>query len=701
MTTGTPATIGELLSDTAARYADHPAIIYHGRGLTVSYGELLRTAGRVARSLAALGVVPGDHLAVWANNIPEWIYLQFGCALRGAVLVTVNTNYRSFELEYLLKQSESVALFMVNGIRRPGEYLAIVREICPEIGAAAPGNMKPAGLPHLRSIVLFDNAPETGMLGWDDFLALGDADVSDEPIAIGGDNVAMIQYTSGTTGFPKGVMLSHANLLGNVRDVAAVLGMTSDDRLCIPVPFFHCFGSVLGTLLCVVNGATMVPLEQFRPADVLGTVESLRCTLLHGVPAMFIAELEEYGKGNYDISSLRSGIMGGSPCPLEVMRAVTTTLGAREICIAYGLTETSPLITITRRDVPLELRSSTVGTPLPGVEVKIINPRTGEVVPSGVQGELCCRGYNVMQGYFKMPEATAQAIDRDGWFHSGDLATMDGAGYVRITGRAKDMIIRGGENIYPREIEEFLFTHPAVKDAQVIGVPSAFYGEEVAAFVQIREGARTDAGEIRDYCNGRVARHKVPRYVAVVDSYPTTASGKVQKYKLREQAITLFGLEQEAKSVVSRSEILRLEPGKDSCERIFSFIDTQVAPWGLDLEVLFKASAALNELLEMISLEALTQDPLDVRFSFDNFNLGIDVVWRGAAPEFPEQQPAPKDFVTDDGALARLSGYLVRSYAGQLTSSCRDDICHVQLYFEAYETSENLMHSAIVPESLQ
>ncbi len=462
---GKPATIGELLKSRATQCPGHPAIIYHERGLTVSYGELLERSHRVARALSALGVAPGEHLAVWANNVPEWIYLQFGCTLAGVVLITVNTGYRAFELEYLLKQSEAVALFMVTGVRQPGDFLAMVRELCPEVGAVAGGDLASSALPHLRRIVLLNTTHEAGITGWEEFLALGDSIVSEEPGTVSSDDVAMIQYTSGTTGFPKGVMLSHANLLGNVADVADVLGMTPEDRLCIPVPFFHCFGSVLGTLLCVAAGATMLPLEQFRPAEVLRTVESCRCTLLHGVPAMFIAELEEFGKGDYDTSSLKSGIMGGSPCPLEVMRAVTSILGVREICIAYGLTETSPLITITRRQVPLELRTSTVGTCLPGVEVSIVNPATGQAVPPGVQGELCCRGYNVMQGYYRMPEATERVLDRDGWFHSGDLATLDNDGYVRITGRAKEMIIRGGENIYPREIEEFLFTHPAIKDA--------------------------------------------------------------------------------------------------------------------------------------------------------------------------------------------------------------------------------------------
>lgn len=676
-------TIAELLSVTAAQHAGHPAIIYHKQGVSVSYGELLKTAQRVARGLGALGIAPGEHLAVWAHNIPEWIYLQLGCALRGVVLVTVNTSYRSFELQYLLKQSESVALFMVDGVRRPGEYLEMLREICPEISDAGAGELHAAALPHLRRVVMLGAADDAGIPGWERFLALGDAAGAMEPVSTKAGDIAMIQYTSGTTGFPKGVMLSHANLLGNVRDVAQLLGMTPDDRLCIPVPFFHCFGSVLGTLLCLVNGSTMVPLEQFKAADVLETVQACGCTLLHGVPAMFIAELETLNKGKYNVSTLRSGIMGGSPCPLEVMRAVTTTLGAREMCIAYGLTETSPLITITRRDTPLELRSSTVGTCLPGVEVKIVNPRSGETVPPGVQGELCCRGYNVMQGYFRMPEATEQAIDRDGWFHSGDLATLDSAGYVRITGRAKDMIIRGGENIYPREIEEFLFTHPAVKDVQVVGVPSSFYGEEVAAFVQIREGSAADVDQLRDFCGSRIARHKVPRYLAIVDSYPATASGKVQKYKLREQAIARFGLEQEARSVVSRSPIMRLEPGRDSSERIFSFIDTQVAPWGLDLHLLFKASAALNELLEMIAAANLSQDLLEVRFSFDNFNLGLDLVYHGNAPEFAEERPSAEELLADGSAVARLAGYLVRGYASQISSSCRDGVCRVQLYFES------------------
>ena len=678
-----PATIAELLTDRAERYPDHTAVRYHDLGLSVTYGELLRTAQRVARGLAAIGIAPGERLAVWANNLPEWIYLQFGCALQGVVLVTVNTGYRAFELEYLLKQSESVALFMASGVRQPGEYLAILRELCPEISMPSEGDIRLAALPDLRRIVLMDNVTESGLPSWDQFLSLGDSEAEETQTAIKPDDTAMIQYTSGTTGFPKGVMLSHANLLGNVRDVSAVLGMMPDDRLCIPVPFFHCFGSVLGILLCAASGATMVPLETFRPAAVLAAVEAVKCTLLHGVPAMFIAELEEFRKGSYDTSSLRSGIMGGSPCPLEVMRSVTSTLGIRDLCIAYGLTETSPLITMTRRNLPLELRSSTVGTPLPGVEVEITNPRTGEAVPAGTQGELCCRGYNVMQGYFKMPEATAQAIDQDGWFHSGDLASMDSSGYLRITGRAKDMIIRAGENIYPREIEEFLFSHQAVKDVQVIGVPSTFYGEEVAAFVQIRDGVQLDADQIVEYCKNSIAHHKVPRYVAVVDSYPTTASGKVQKYRLREQAIKLFGLEQEARSAVSRSEILMLAPGRDSSGEIFSFMDRQVATWGIDLEVLFKAAAALNELLELISTTGACQEPFEVCFSFDNFDLGIDIVFQGTLPEFPEQRPAAKDLVTDDRALARLAGYLIRSYTSHITSSSQGDCWRINLYFEA------------------
>jgi fatty-acyl-CoA synthase len=375
--------IADLLQDSAKRRADHPAIIYHHRGLTVSYGELLESAQRVARGLAALGIAPGEHLALWANNIPEWIYLQFGCALRGVVLVTVNTGYRSLELDYLLKQSEATGLFLAHGVRQPGEYFDVLRELGLTSTTVEHGHVKSERLPHLRRMVQLNGQPEPGLLGWEEFLALGDACQEAEPVRPGPHDVAMIQYTSGTTGFPKGVMLSHANMTGNVRAVATVLRMTQDDRLCIPVPFFHCFGCVLGNLLCLVNGSTMVPLEQFKAEDVLETVQACRCTMLHGVPAMFIAELERLKTRSYDTSSLRSGIMGGSPCPMEVIRAVTETLGARELCIGYGLTETSPLITMTSPGDPLESRVSTVGTKLPGVEVKIIHPRSGEVQPAG------------------------------------------------------------------------------------------------------------------------------------------------------------------------------------------------------------------------------------------------------------------------------------------------------------------------------
>ncbi len=685
-------TIAELLQDSAKRHADHPAIIYHHKGLTVSYGELLHTAQRVARGLAALGIAPGEHLAVWANNIPEWIYLQFGCALRGVVLVTVNTAYRSFELDYLLKQSEAAALFLAHGVRQTGEYLDMLREL-GLTAAVERGHARLERFPHLRQIVQLNGNLEPGLLSWEEFLALGDACREAEPVRPDPHDVAMIQYTSGTTGFPKGVMLSHANLTGNVRSLAAIVRMTQDDRLCIPVPLFHCFGCVMGTLLCLVNGSTMVMLEQFKPEDVLETVQACRCTMLHGVPAMFIAELEKLKSKSYDTSSLRSGIMGGSPCPLEVVRAVTEKLGARELCIGYGLTEASPTITMTSPDDPLDLRVSTVGTHLPGVEVKAID-RSGETLAPGRQGELCCRGYNVMIGYFKMPEATAQAVDADGWLHTGDLATIDDKGYVRITGRAKDMIIRGGENIYPREIEEFLFTHPAIKDAQIVGVPSTFYGEEVACFVQIKEGAAADAAQIKEYCQGRIARYKVPRYLAVVDNYPTTASGKVQKYKLREQAIELFGLADEARKVVSRSEILALEPGRDSSERIFTFIDTQVAPWGLDVKVLLKASAALNELLEALFSGSLSRSELEVYFSFDSFNLVADARYHGELPVFPEQRPLPQRLVGDDKAVSSLACYLVRSYASRIASNRQDDVCRIQLHFEAGSENETAVPQA-------
>ncbi|HOV78844.1 MAG TPA: AMP-binding protein [Bacillota bacterium] len=543
-------TIGELVDRIAESYPDNDALVYPDRGLRYSYREFREVCDRLAKGLLKLGIKKGEHIAIWATNVPEWVITQFGSPRAGAVLVTVNTNYKVFELEYLLRQSDSTTLLLIEGTKN-SDYIGMIYELCPELKDCEPGRLKSERLPLLRNVIFLGDKRYPGMFTWDEVMSMGqevpDSELAARRAVLGPDDVVNMQYTSGTTGFPKGVMLTHHNLIGNGCGMAECMNLGPTDRLCIPVPFFHCFGCVIGTMCCVVSGAAMVPVETFDPRKVLETVEKERCTAVHGVPTMFIMELEEMEKKKYDTSSLRTGVMAGSPCPIEVMKKVVDIMGAGEITITYGQTESSPAITMTRTDEPLELRVTTVGRAVPGVEVKIVDPETGREVPPGVQGELCARGYNVMKGYYKMPEATAAAIDKDGWLHTGDLATMDENGYCKITGRLKDMIIRGGENVYPREIEEFLYTHPAVKDVQVVGVPSVRYGEEVMAFIQLKEGAAVTPDEIKAYCKGKIAHFKIPEYVAFVDSYPCTASGKIQKYKLREMAIEMLGLQEAAK----------------------------------------------------------------------------------------------------------------------------------------------------------
>ncbi|GAB6888501.1 AMP-binding protein [Desulfothermus okinawensis JCM 13304] len=545
-------TLGDLVDLVAEQMPDQMAVEYlEPKRISHTYKEFNEICRKVAKGLMAMGVQKGDHIAIWANNVPEWLYLQFGSPKMGAVLVTVNTNYRSFELEYLLKQSDATTLFLIGGVREPDEYIKVINEVCPELKDSEPGKLKNDNLPFLKNIVFIGDETPPGMFNWKDLMELGEK-VSDEELdrvqkTLHPDEVINMQYTSGTTGFPKGVMLTHTNIIGNAKSIAECMKLSPKDKLCIPVPFFHCFGCVLGTLTCLVSGATMCPVVQFKPDAVLRSVEQLKCTALHGVPTMFIAELEEMEKKKYDTSHLRTGIMAGSPCPIEVMKKVVNVMGAKEMTIAYGQTEASPVITQTRTEDPIEIRVSTVGRALPNVEVKIVDIDTGEEVPPGVQGELCTRGYHVMKGYYKNEEATKNAIDKDGWLHTGDLAIMDENGYCKITGRIKDMIIRGGENIYPREIEEFLYTHPKIKDVQVVGVPSKKYGEEVAAFVQLKEGEMATEEEMKEFCKDKIAFHKIPRYWFFVDEYPTTASGKIQKYKLREEATRLLGREEDAK----------------------------------------------------------------------------------------------------------------------------------------------------------
>lgn len=544
-------TIGQLVDLVADQFGDSKAMLYHKQGIDYNYKEFRDVCNQVAKGFMALGVQKGEHVAIWANNVPEWLLCQFGTPKMGAVLVTVNTAYRSFELEFLMKQSDSTTLLLIGGVREPDEYLKVLEDVCPELKTCEPGKLKCAKLPMLKNVIFLGKEKHPGMFNWDDIMEMGksisDAELKARQDSLDPHDVINMQYTSGTTGFPKGVMLTHTNLIGNAKSIGECMKLSNKDTMCIPVPFFHCFGCVLGTLTCVVSAAAMAPVVAFKPDDTLETVQAFNCTALHGVPTMFIAELEEMKKKSYNTSKLRTGIMAGSPCPIEVMKQVVGTMGASEMTIAYGQTESSPVITQTRTDDELELRVSTVGRALPNVEVKIVDPETGAEVPRGVQGELCTRGYHVMKGYYKNPDATAAAIDKDNWLHTGDLAIMDNNGYCKITGRIKDMIIRGGENIYPREIEEFLYTHPKIMDVQVVGVPSRKYGEEVAAFIQVKPGQTATEDEMRGFCKDKIAFHKIPAFFLFVDAYPTTASGKIQKYKLREQATKDLGREDDAK----------------------------------------------------------------------------------------------------------------------------------------------------------
>lgn len=540
------STVGGLLDQMAYRYPDNDALVYVERGLRYSYHEFNDVCRKVAKGLISLGVKKGDHLSIWANNVPEWVILQFASAKIGAVLVTINTSYRSAELEYILKQSDSKMLFMVKSFKTT-DYVETFYDVVPEFRGVLSDARRSEKLPFLERVVFIGDETPAGMTNFNALYELAesvdDATLDAIEAGLSFHEVINMQYTSGTTGFPKGVMLSHFNVVNNGFNIGECMRFTEKDRLCIPVPFFHCFGCVLAVMACVTHGSTMVPIETFNPLQVLQAIEAERCTAVHGVPTMFIAELEHPDFEKFDLTSLRSGIMAGSPCPIEVMKRVIRDMNASEITIAYGQTESSPVITQTRTDDPIELRVATVGRALPDVEVKIVDIETGATLPPGKQGELCTRGYLVMKGYYKMPEETTKVIDAEGWLHTGDLAVMDENGYCKITGRIKNMIIRGGENIYPREIEEFLYTHPKISDIQVYGVPDRKYGEQVMAAIVLKKGVEMSEEEVKEYCRDKIAHYKIPYYVKFVDSYPMTASGKIQKFKLREMAIRELQLE--------------------------------------------------------------------------------------------------------------------------------------------------------------
>src|SRR4051794_15761828 len=520
-------TIGESLERTVARFPEREALVVRQQGIRLTYAGLNQQVDRLARALIAAGLDTGDRLGIWAPNCAEWVLVQFASAKVGAILVNVNPAYRTSELEYALDQSGCRVLIAAREFKE-SDYTAMVDEVKPN-------------LDRLERVVHLDS-PD-----WDELLAEADQ-VDEEQVrtraaALDFDDPINIQYTSGTTGFPKGATLSHHNILNNGFFVAEACGYTEQDRVCIPVPFYHCFGMVMGNLGSTTHGSCMViPAPAFEPAATLAAVQDERCTSLYGVPTMFIAELEHPDFAGYDLGSLRTGIMAGSPCPVEVMRKVMDRMHMSDVTICYGMTETSPVSTQTGADDDVEHRTGTVGRVHPHVEIKIIDPATGDCVPTGTPGELCTRGYSVMLGYWEEPAKSAEAIDSAGWMHTGDLATMDADGYVKIVGRSKDMIIRGGENVYPREIEEFLYTHPDIADVQVVGLPDERYGEEIAAFVIAREGASVDVDGIREFCQGRIAHYKVPRYVIAVDEFPMTVTGKIQKFKLRDHAISELGL---------------------------------------------------------------------------------------------------------------------------------------------------------------
>lgn len=532
-------TLGQILDKTVESYPENEVLVYIDREFRLTYREFSKLVDEVAKGLMALGVKKDEKVAVWATNIPFWVTLQFATAKIGAVLLTVNTNYKLAELDYLLKQSETENLFIIDGFQDT-DYVNTVYELVPELKTQQRGHLSSPSYPHLKRACFLGQEKHRGMYTIPEIRAMGTMVSNDQyqtrQDSLSCHDVVNMQYTSGTTGFPKGVMLTHYNIGNNGFWIGENQQFTEKDRLCLPVPLFHCFGCVLGVLAAVTHGTAMVILEGFDPLLIMGSVEQERCTALYGVPTMFIAVLDHPMFKKFDFSTLRTGIMAGSNCPVHVMEQVIERMNMKDITICYGLTEASPVMTYTRIDDDLRKRVETVGQALPHMEVKVINIDTGETLAPGIQGEVCCRGYNVMKGYYNNPDATTEAIDKDGWLHSGDLGVMDKDGYLSITGRHKDMIIRGGENIYPREIEEFLYRMDEVKDVQVAAISSEKYGEEVGAFIVLKEGISLEESDVRDFCRGKISRYKIPRYVTMVDGYPMTASGKIQKFKLTELA---------------------------------------------------------------------------------------------------------------------------------------------------------------------
>ena len=538
-------TIGAQLDRTAARFPDNEALVVAHQDVRWRYGTLTEKVDEFAAGLLALGLEPGDRIGIWSPNNSEWAVTQFAAAKAGLILVNINPAYRLAELEYALNKVECRALVTAEAFKS-SRYIEMLRRLAPELDDARPGALKAEKLPHLETVVRLGPETTTGMYNFAEIPGLAGATERDRLQALADvlqfDDPINIQFTSGTTGFPKGATLSHHNILNNGYFNGVTLGLSERDRVCIPVPLYHCFGMVMGNLMSAAFGATMVyPSEAFDPLEVLRAVEAERCTVLYGVPTMFIAELDHPEFARFDLSSLRTGTMAGSPCPIEVMRRVIGEMHMEEVTIAYGMTETSPVSFQSATDDPIERRVSTVGRVHPHVEVKVVN-QDGKVVPSGETGELLTRGYSVMRGYWNDDEKTRESIDGAGWMHTGDQATIDADGYCNIVGRIKDMVIRGGENVYPREIEEFLYRHPKVQDVQVIGVPDEKYGEELCAWIKLRDGEDANADEIKAFCKDQIAHFKVPRYVRFVDEFPMTVTGKIQKFKMRETMIEELNL---------------------------------------------------------------------------------------------------------------------------------------------------------------
>jgi fatty-acyl-CoA synthase len=545
-------TLGEQIAYMAQKYPDDVMVNYTDRRYSRTWKEFNEECEIIARGFMALGHSKGSHISIWATNVPCWLLTFFGSAKIGAVLITVNTSYKTFELEYQLKQSDTDCLVMIDGFKGTS-YVDIVNTLIPEIKTGKPGRLSSEKFPRLKTIIYAGEGEcPVGMLPWENLYSLGKGFPSEEYETVRDScnchEIVNFQYTSGTTGYPKGVMLTHYNILNNGLTIGDGMAFTHADKLCITVPFFHCFGMVLALMSCITHGTSFVPIDIFKPKKVMDALVNEGCTAVHGVPTMFIAMLEHPDFESYDFSNMRTGIMAGSPCPVKTMREVNERMHMPEIVIVFGQTESSPGCTMTSTDDSEEHRCATVGKAFPGVECKIVNPETNETAAIGEIGEFCARGYNIMRGYYNMPEATEKAIDSDGWLHFGDLATVDEDGYYKITGRIKDMVIRGGENIYPMELEECLYHHPLVKDVQVIGVPSKKYGEEVCACVVLRDGAEATVGEedIIQYYREHVAFFKIPRYVWFMKQFPMTPSGKVQKNIMRERAVERYVLQADA-----------------------------------------------------------------------------------------------------------------------------------------------------------